>query len=98
MKTSINRYAYALAFLLLAGYALVTLRGPRGVHALFDKQTQIQDAEKHNADLARDIERKREHIKRLEDNPAQQDLEIRERLKLAHPNAKIFIIADPVRK
>jgi len=95
MKGSLSRYAYTLAFLLLAGYAFVTLRGPRGVHALFEKQSQIQDAEKRNAELARQIERKHDHIKRLEDNPAQQDLEIRERLKLARPDEKIFIIGDP---
>jgi cell division protein FtsB len=98
MKASVTRYAYAITFLLLAWYAFVALRGPKGVHALAEKQEQIQDGEKRNADWARKIERQREHIKRLETNPAQQDLEIRERLKLAHPNEKIFIIGEPAKK
>ena len=98
MKASVTRYAYAAAFFLLGWYALVALRGPKGVHALTEKQEQIQAAEKRNADMAREIERLREHIKRLENNPAQQDLEIRERLKLAHPNEKIFILGEPAKK
>jgi len=98
MKASVTRYAYVAAFVLLVWYALFALRGPKGVHALYEKQDQIQDSEKRNADLAKKIERQREHIKRLESNPAQQDLEIRERLKLAHPNEKIFIIGEPEKK
>jgi cell division protein FtsB len=98
MKASVTRYAYAATFLLLAWYALFALRGPKGVHALFEKQDQIQEGEKRNAVLANKIERQREHIKRLETNPAQQELEIRERLKLAHPNEKIFIIGQPDKK
>ncbi|HYW46559.1 MAG TPA: septum formation initiator family protein [Bryobacteraceae bacterium] len=84
--------------MMLAAYAYVTLRGPRGVHALFEKQSLIQAGEKRNAGLSREIERKREHIKRLETNPAQQELEIRERLKLARPNEKIFIIGQPAKE
>jgi cell division protein FtsB len=54
--------------------------------------------EKRNAGLALEIERKREHIRRLTDNPAEQELEIRERLKLVHPNEKVYIIGDPAKK
>jgi len=98
MKASLTRYACALALLTLASYAFITLRGPRGVHALFEKQAQIREAEKRNAELARQIERKREHVRRLENNPAEQELEIRERLKLLHPNEKVFIIGDSEKK
>ena len=98
MKASLSRYAYAIAFLLVASYAFVTLHGPRGVHALLDKQAQIREMEKRNAGLANEIERKREHIKRLSDNPAEQELEIRERLKLVHPNEKVFITGKPEKK
>jgi len=98
MKASATRYAFAVAFLMLACYAYFALRGPKGVQALSDKQELIQRGEKRNADLARSIERQREHIKRLENNPAQQELEIRERLKLAHPNEKIFIFGEPATK
>jgi hypothetical protein len=54
--------------------------------------------ENRNASLARDIERRRERIKRLADNPAEQELEIREQLKLVSPTDKVYITGDPARK
>ncbi len=95
MKVSIARFAYVIAFLAVASYSVVTLRGPRGVHALFERQAQIRLMEKRNAELDRDIERKREHIKRLGNNPSEQELEIRDRLKLVRPNEKVFITGPP---
>lgn len=92
MKVSFAASAYLIVFLGVSGYAFVTLHGPKGVHALSEKQAQIREMEKRNAELDKEIERKREHIRRLEDNPAEQELEIRERLKLVHPNEKVFII------
>lgn len=91
MKSNLTRFAYAVVFILVATYAIVTLRGPKGVHALVEKQAQIQEQERRNAELTRDLERERERIRRLKDNPAEQDLEIRERLKLVHPGEKVYI-------
>jgi len=91
MKSNLTRFAYAIAFLLAGTFAVISLIGPRGVHAWSMKQVQIQDMEKRNAELQRDIDRERDRIKRLTDNPADQDLEIRERLKLVHPGEKVFI-------
>ena len=95
MNTAFLRITYVAAFLLVAGYAVMTLRGPKGVPALVQREHEIEQAEKRNADLARDIERQREHIKRLADSPAEQELEIRERLKLVHPGEKVFITGQP---
>jgi len=92
MKAPFARLACLMAVLLVAGYAVITLRGPRVIQAFLDKQSQIQQLETHNAELAKEIERKREHIIRLSANPAEQELEIRERLKLVHPKDKVFII------
>ena len=92
MKAPLARLAYAIAVLLVAGYAVITLRGPRGITAWLDKQQQIHELERRNAGLAQEIGRKREHIQRLSGNPAEQELEIRERLKLVHPKDKVFII------
>jgi cell division protein FtsB len=91
MKSNVTRIAYAIAFILVAAYAIVTLRGAKGVHALVEKQAQIQEQEKRNAELARDLERERERIRRLKDSAAEQDLEIRERLKLVRPGEKVYI-------
>ena len=94
MKRSLSRFAYVIAFLMVAGYAFVTLRGPNGLKALFQKQAQIEDMEKRNADLAKDVERRRERIKRLDENSTTQELEIRERLKLVKPGEKIYVLPE----
>jgi cell division protein FtsB len=98
MKGSLSRFAYAIAVLLVASYALVTLRGPTGLHSLAEKRVQIRELEKRNTELHQEIERKREHIQRLTNNPAEQELEIRERLKLVRPNEKVYIIGNPAQK
>lgn len=95
MKTPFLRVAYLAALLLVAGYALMTLGGPRGIPALIAKQHQIEEAEQRNASLAREIERQRERIQRLANSPAEQELKIRERLKLVHPDEKVFITGQP---
>ena len=98
MKAPLLRIVTLLGVVLLAGYSYLTLRGPRGIPALLDKQRQIEQLEQRNTGLAREIERQREHIRRLADNPAEQELEIRDRLKLVHPGEKIFITGEPDRK
>jgi cell division protein FtsB len=98
MKASLPRYAYAIALLLVGSYGYVALRGPKGLSAIEDKRTQIRELEKRNEELMKEIERKREHIRRLNENPAEQELEIRERLKLVHPNEKVYIIGTPAKK
>ena len=95
MKAPLTRFAYLVAFLAVSGYALVTLRGPNGLHALVEKQAQIKALEKRNADLAREIERKREHIWRLGHDPDEQEREIRERYKLVKPGEKVYITGQP---
>ena len=97
MKASLPRFAYAIALLLVSSYGFVALRGPKGLNAVADKRAQIRELEKRNEELVREIERKREHIRRLNDNPAEQELEIRERLKLVHPNEKVYIIGAPAK-
>jgi cell division protein FtsB len=98
MKARFSRYAYAVALVLIATYAYLTLHGPNGLGALSQKRTQIRQFEKRNASLAQEIERKREHIRRLAENPAEQELEIRERLKLVHPNEKVYITGEPAHR
>ncbi|HEY1241053.1 MAG TPA: septum formation initiator family protein [Bryobacteraceae bacterium] len=93
MKFAQARYVYIFAFLVVAGYAIVTLRGPTGVPGLWEKRRQIELLEKRNSALALDNERKREHIRRLSNNPAEQELEIRQRLKLVRPDEKVYVLS-----
>lgn len=94
MKLSFAKIAGGAALLLFAGYALVALQGPQGIPGLVEKRRQIQEFEKRNADLARKIEAERARIGRLSDSKSDQELEIRQRLKLVKPDEKVFILQD----
>jgi cell division protein FtsB len=93
MKEPLTRFAYVLVFLVTVGYAILAF--PQGMRAWQDKQRQIQEMEKRNDGLARQVERQKEYINRLQNNPAAQELEIRKRLKLLHPEEKLYITGDP---
>jgi cell division protein FtsB len=94
MKSSVVRLTYIVAFMAVASYAFFTLRGARGIPVLIEKQHQIELMEKRNAALAQQVERKREHIQRLSDSPEEQELEIRQRLKLVRPGEKVYILSE----
>ena len=61
----------------LAAYAVIMLRGPQGLSALDEKQKQIRALEEENANLAREIEARKQHILRLDKDRATQVLELR---------------------
>ena len=92
MKASLTRFVYIVVFLVAVGYAFFAF--PQGMHAWQDKQRQIQDMEKRNDGLAKQVERQKEYIDRLKNNPGAQELEIRKRLKLLHPEEKLYITGD----
>lgn len=94
MRSSAAKLGYAVAVLVAASYALITLKGPQGLPALMQKQKEIRTLEKENADLAREIEFRREHIRRLREDRTEQELEIRQRLKLVRPGEKVFILQE----
>ena len=75
-------------------YAFFALQGPNGIPGLMEKRRQVKELELVNQKLHRDIEEKQDRIRRLEQNPADQEFEIRQRLKLAKPGEKIYIIDD----
>lgn len=94
MKLSLTKLAGAAAVLLIAGYVLVALQGPQGIPGLLQKHRLIEELEKKNADLARKNEEKRARIGRLSDSKTDQEMEIRQRLKLVKPDEKVFILQD----
>jgi cell division protein FtsB len=93
MKVPLARFAYIIVFLLVVTYAFFAY--PKGMHAWQEKQHQIQEMEKRNSTLAQEVERKKEHVNRLINNPAEQELEIRKRLKLLRPDEKSYIVGEP---
>jgi cell division protein FtsB len=96
MTSSLARVGYVVAVLVAASYALVTLRGPQGIPALIQKQREIRTLEAENAGLAREIESRRIRIQRLREDESEQELVIRERLKLVRPGEKVFILQEPL--
>ncbi|HWE53136.1 MAG TPA: septum formation initiator family protein [Bryobacteraceae bacterium] len=94
MKISAGKAAYAIIVLLGIVYAFVTLRGPNGLQGLIEKRQQVHAFETDNEQLRREIEQKQTRIQRLENDPQEQEIEIRQRLKLAAPGEKIYIIDD----
>jgi cell division protein FtsB len=94
MKISIVKTVYALIVLCGIAYAFAELRSPNGIPGLLDKRRQVREYEMSNEQLQRDIEQKQERIQRLQNDPRAQEIEIRQRLKLAGPGEKIYIIDD----
>jgi cell division protein FtsB len=72
----------------------MALRGPQGIEALLAKHREIRQLQEDNAAMARENERRRDHIRRLKDSPSEQDMEIRKQLKLLRPGETTFILPD----
>jgi len=85
---------YVIAAGTLTICALIALRGPQGVPALMEKRKEIRSLQEQNADLSKENEQKRDRIQRLRDSQAEQELEIRKRLKLVRPGETSFILPD----
>ncbi len=94
MKISVVRTVYATVVLLGIVYAFVVLRGPNGIPGLLDRRRQVREYEQANRQLHQEIEQKQERIKRLRESPTEQEFEIRQRLKFARPDEKVYIIED----
>ena len=91
MKNSAIRIGYVLALMVAVVYAFFTMRGPHGISAWMEKRQEIRELEERNAALARENQVRHEYIERLEKSPDEQELVIRERLKLVKPNEKVFM-------
>src|SRR5215469_17533887 len=98
MKVPLARIAYALALFAVLGYAFFTLRGPHGIPGLLEKENQIRRMELDNQQLNQEIGRLQDHIRRLDSDPGEQELEIRQRLKLLKPGEKVYITGEPEKK
>jgi len=94
MRISALKAAYAIVVLCGVLYAFIELRGPNGIPGLLDKRRQVLEYEQSNLKLQREIEQKQQRIERLQDNPTEQEYEIRQRLKLAKPGEKIVILNE----
>jgi len=85
----------ALVLLAIAiAYAWIAVSGPQGLQALLEKRREIRDLQEQNAVLTREIEHRRDRIRRLEGSRSEQEMEIRKQLKLQKPGETTFILPD----
>jgi len=94
MRNPALKAAYAIVVLTGVVYAFLSLEGPNGIPALLARRQQVQDYERQNQQILRENTQKEQRIERLENNPIAQEMEIRQRLKLAKPGEKIYILDD----
>ena len=59
-----------------------------------DKWREIRRLEEENANLQRENDYRRERIKKLQESPSEQELEIRKQLKLLRPGETSFILPE----
>jgi len=94
MNVALKRVCWGVAVLLIGSYLLYSLRGPDGVAAVFERQRQIRALEEQNANLAREIQQKKDRVRRLEQDRTEQELEVRRRLKLLKDKETTFLIPE----
>jgi cell division protein FtsB len=85
------------ALILLAiviAYGWIAVSGPQGLQVLLEKRREIRELQEQNAVLAREIEHRRDRIRRLEESRSEQEMEIRKQLKLLRPGETTFILPD----
>ena len=95
IRNSARRLILWIVVLLVGAFGYKTLKGPQGIPALRDRWNEIRTMEEQNAALQRENEYRRDRIKKLEKNSAEQELEIRRKLKLLRPGETSFILPEP---
>jgi cell division protein FtsB len=85
-----------LAFVVLGSMTLgvTALRNSHSIAAFEEKRHQIDQLEKENEKLQREIVSRQTRLTNLQQNPDELKLEIERRLKLVTPGTKQFILQD----
>lgn len=89
-----RRAGFILAFAVIIVYGWMAVRGPQGIQALLEKHREIRQLEEQNAATARENERRKQRIQRLQTSTSEQEMEIRKQLKLLRPGETTFILPD----
>lgn len=87
----VRRLIHGVGAIALITAVAFGLRGPQGFSTLLEKRRELQRLQEENATLMKEIEEKRERIKRLREDPTFQDEVIRRHLKRAKPGEKTLI-------
>ncbi len=98
MRNQALKVAYAVVLVAGVAYAFVELRGPSGIGAMLQRRSLVHQYEIENQTLNREIQQQEDRIQRLDQSPTEQEFEIRQRLKLAKPGEKIYILEPNSKK
>jgi cell division protein FtsB len=90
----VRRIAYLVGLALVAACGWAALKGPQGFETLIEKHREIRRLQEENIILSRENDRRRERIRRLEESPSEQQMEIRKQLKLQRQGETTFILPD----
>jgi cell division protein FtsB len=85
MLALLRNVAIAAAVLTGVYYAYTVLAGPHGFAAINASHTEVLKMEEENERLRLEVERHREFIQRLKNDPDLQDRIIRQRLEVQKP-------------
>jgi len=98
MNIALRRLMLLVVFAFIGVYGYLTLRSPQGIPALREKWDEIRKLEEDNANLQRENKYRADRIKKLEESPSEQELEVRKNLKLLRPGETSFILPDQPKK
>ena len=93
-KTAMGGKGALVLLAIVIAYAWIAVSGPQGLQALLEKRREIRQLQEQNAALNREIEHRRDRIRRLEESPSEQEMEIRKQLKLLRPGETTFILPE----
>jgi cell division protein FtsB len=79
----------------IALYGVLAFHGPQGIQPLLEKRKEIRTLQEQNAELVREVERRKDRIRRLADSQSEQEMEIRKQLKKLKPGETTFILPEP---
>lgn len=91
MRISIRKVLFACMVVGGTAFGITILRVPRTFN---EKHRMIEQLEKENETLHRQIEAKQNHLEWIKRNPDQLELEIKRRLMLVNPGSKSFILQE----
>ena len=81
MTPLFRRVGYAVLVIMIGVFLFLEMTGSYGISSLIQKQRQISDMQKANADLARENQLRRDRIEKLETDRAAEQIEVRKRMK-----------------
>ena len=67
-KTAMGRRGAMVLLAIVVVYAWIAVSGPQGLQTLLEKHREIRQLQEQNAALTREIEHRRDRIRRLEDS------------------------------